>query len=128
MTDAQMITLVERYFAAVDAQDIQSVLATLSPDCRFSVETHGVVLEGQEQITGMLNRLWAAHASVRHDRFIHVADARQGRIASRFRVMNTLPGGEQVFKSNCNFFTVRNGVFDTVSVYMAGANTLNPAP
>ena len=28
-------------------------------------------------------------------------------------------------KSNCNFFTVRDGLFSEIRVYMAGENTLN---
>lgn len=38
------IALVERYFAAVDAEDLPGVLATLAKDCVFTVETHGVRL------------------------------------------------------------------------------------
>lgn len=125
MTQEDMIALVETYFAAVDGQDIGAVLATLSADCRFTVETHGVALTGQEQIAAMLHRLWDSHAAVRHFDFVHVPDAAHGNIASRFRVINTLPDGREVHKSNCNFFHVENGHFDTVAVYMAGENTLN---
>ena len=43
----------------------------------------------------------------------------------RFRVTNTLPDGSLVYKSNCNFFTARDGLFTEVCVYMAGENTLD---
>jgi hypothetical protein len=43
----------------------------------------------------------------------------------RFRVTNKLNGGGIVNKSNCNFFTVRDGLFSEIRVYMAGENTLN---
>ena len=126
-TDADLIALVQTYFAAVDAEDIDGVMATLTHDCRFTVETHGVELNGHEQIRGMFARLWDDHAAVLHDRFTFVPNAGQGRIAAQFRVVNTEYDGDRTIKSNCNFFTLRDGRFDTVAVYMAGANTLDRA-
>jgi len=116
--------LVERYFAAVDAENMDELLGTLTPDCIFRVETHGIEMVGHEQIAGMFRRLWADHAAVRHEEFRHVADPAQGRIASQFTVINTLADGTLVHKSNCNFFTVRDGRFCAISVYMTGDNTL----
>lgn len=124
MTDAELIDMVKAYFAAVDAEDLPGVLAMLTQDCLFTVETHGVRLEGHDQIEGMFRRLWASHAAVRHDRFAFIASAATGGIAARFQVTNTLPDGGLVHKSNCNFFHVRGGAFDSVAVYMAGENTL----
>lgn len=125
MDSTAMIALVERYFAAVDAEDLPAVLATLSSDCVFTVETHGVRLEGHDEITGMFNRLWANHAAVRHGAFTHVASPDTGRIASQFRVENTEHDGSLTHKSNCNFFRIDGNRFATVAVYMAGPNTLN---
>ena len=127
MTDQDLIELVKTYFAAVDAEDMAGVMATLTPDCMFSVETHGVQLHGHAEIKGMFGRLWSAHAAVKHVDFTFVPSAAEGRIAAQFRVINTLHDGGKVFKSNCNFFHVRSGAFDTVAVYMAGENTLNIA-
>lgn len=124
MTEDELIDLVKTYFAAVDAEDLPGVLSTLSPDCVFSVETHGVQLQGHDEITGMLRRLWSDHQAVRHDRFAFVPSAATGRIAAQFQVTNTLLDGRLVHKSNCNFFHAQNGVFDNVAVYMAGENTL----
>ncbi len=121
------ISLVEAYFAAVDAGDLPAVLATLAPDCVFTVETHGVRLQGHEEISSMFRRLWASHRAVRHHTFVHVPDPEGGRIASRFKVENTEMDGRLTHKSNCNFFEIRDGRFETVAVYMAGANTLNSA-
>ena len=45
MLDAdEQIELVETYFRAVDAEDIDAVLSTLADDCTFTVETDGVHL------------------------------------------------------------------------------------
>lgn len=125
MPAKEQIALVEAYFAAVDGEDLPGVLATLAPDCVFTVETHGVRLKGHEEISSMFRRLWANHRAVRHHAFVHVPDPADGRIASRFLVENTEMNGEVTRKSNCNFFEIRDGRFEAVAVYMAGVNTLN---
>ena len=122
-----MISLVHRYFAAVDGEDLAGVLATLTEDCRFTVETHGVALIGHDEIRGMFKRLWGNHHSVLHDRFSFVADPVGCHIAVQFRVVNTLESGALVTKSNCNFFTGRDGRCSRVAGYMAGENTLDKA-
>lgn len=125
MTAEDQIALVEAYFAAVDTEDLAGVLATLTEDCVFSVETHAVRLEGQTEIAGMFERLWANHRAVQHGEFIHVPDPVGNRIASRFKVMNTEQDGQFTYKSNCNFFEITGGRFSAVAVYMAGPNTLS---
>lgn len=127
MTVEDQIALVERYFAAVDAEDLAAVLDTLDPDCVFTVETHGVWLDGAEAISGMFTRLWKNHAAVRHHAFTHVPNPETGRIASQFSVENTESDGCKTHKSNCNFFEIKQGRFVTVAVYMAGPNTLEGA-
>ena len=126
MTPDTMIALVRTYFAAVDAQDMDGVLATLAPNCRFTVETHGVALEDRGQIEAMFDQLWRNHRSVRHHRFNFVPDPVSGQIAAQFQVKNRLPDGTIVCKSNCNFFRLRGGLFCEINVYMAGENTLDP--
>ena len=117
--------MVLTYFRGVDEQDLDLIFETLAPNCAFSVETHGIKLNGHEDIRGMFDRLWSHHAAVRHDEF-HFVDAGNGAdIAVRFRVTNTLPDGSLVHKSNCNFFTAKDGMFTEVRVYMAGENTLD---
>jgi len=117
--------LVLEYFKAVDDEDIGAILNTLSEDCIFSVETHSVKLFGHKEITGMFRRLWENHAAVEHANFHFVKDAVNNQVAVRFQVKNILLGGETVLKSNCNFFTLRDGIFSEVRVYMAGQNTLD---
>ena len=127
MSREELINLVQIYFNGVDSQNISQIFSTLSKECKFSVETHEVVLVGQERIRGMFERLWSNHASVQHDKFHYVVDMESGNIATQFRVINTHENGEKVYKSNCNFFTVREALFETVAVYMAGENTLDQA-
>ena len=127
MKEKEMIDLVKRYFNGVDNEDIAAVSATLTDDCVFTVETHGVRLQGSEEIKSMFMRLWDNHASVRHQEFVYVPAPKDDRIAVRFAVVNTHHDGSQTHKSNCNFFEIRDGRFVRVAVYMAGENTLNTA-
>ena len=127
MTRDELINLVRTYFAGVDGEDLEKIFSTFTEDCRFSVETHGVELRGRDAISGMFERLWSNHATVRHNNFRFIVDPTHGNISVQFRVTNTFDNGDQVYKSNCNFFTTRDGLFDTVAVYMAGENTLDRA-
>jgi len=117
--------MVRRYFKGVDTHDLEGIFRTLAEDCVFTVETHQVRLQGREPITQMFLRLWESHRSVQHSQFSFVTDTDLGRVAVQFRVTNTLHDGSLVFKSNCNFFVMKDGLFSSVNVYMAGANTLD---
>ena len=125
MTEEEMTALVETYFAGVDGEDFDGILNTLTDDCVFTVETHGVELVTQDEIRSMFDRLWANHTAVRHTEFRHVVDMGRQRVASQFKVINTHHDGALAHKSNCNFFDIRGDRFSRISVYMAGENTLN---
>ena len=125
MTADDQIALVIRYFQAVDTEDLEGVLATLTPACRFTVETHGVILTGTDQITAMFHRLWANHKAVKHHGFRFVTDPLGLRVAAQFQVENTEQDGSVTYKSNCNVFDIENGQFSQIAVYMTGENTLD---
>ena len=113
------------YFKGVDTQDIQLILSTLTSDCYFAVETHGVGMSGSKAISQMFERLWENHQWVKHDQFEWVICKSEESIAVRFQVTNKLLDGQLVHKSNCNFFSCTQGLFSEVRVYMAGENTLD---
>ncbi len=124
-TEADLIELAETYFAAVDAKDMAGALRWLAPDCVFTIETGQVTHQGRDTgIQGMFERLFERYAEIWHGDFRHTIDAANGRIASQFNVRNTEPSGTVHTKRNCNFFTVENGLFTRISVYMSGENTL----
>lgn len=117
--------MVCEYFKGVDTHDLECIFGTLAEDCVFTVETHQIRLQGREQITQMFLRLWESHRSVQHSQFSFITDTNLGRVAVQFKVTNRLHDGSLVFKSNCNFFVMKDGFFNSVNVYMAGANTLD---
>ena len=125
MKEIKAENLVLKYFKGVDEENISSVLDTLTEDCVFSIETHGIKLVGHDEITSMFKRLWKNHASVEHKDFYFVKDAMKNQVAVRFQVINILHNDQIISKSNCNFFTLKDGIFSEVRVYMAGENTLN---
>ena len=125
MTEVRPEDLVLDYFKGVDEEDIDAILKTFTKDCIFSIETHKIKLVGHEEITSMFKRLWKNHKSVEHKEFCFVRDSIGKQVAVRFQVKNVLLNGQFVLKSNCNFFTLRDGLFSEVRVYMAGENTLN---
>ena len=123
--DSELKDRVIDYFRGVDTQDIQLILSTLTSDCYFAVETHGVSMHGSKAISQMFERLWANHQWVKHDQFEWVICKSEEAIAVRFQVTNKLLDGQLVHKSNCNFFNCTQGLFSEVRVYMAGKNTLD---
>ena len=125
MKEINAENLVLKYFKGVDEENISSVLDTLTEDCVFSIETHGIKLVGHDEITSMFKRLWKNHSSVEHKDFYFVKDAMKNQVAVRFQVINILHNDQIISKSNCNFFTLKDGIFSEVRVYMAGENTLN---
>jgi hypothetical protein len=125
MKEINAENLVLKYFKGVDEENISSILDTLTEDCVFSIETHGIKLVGHDEITSMFKRLWKNHASVEHKDFYFVKDAMKNQVAVRFQVINILHNDQIISKSNCNFFTLKDGIFSEVRVYMAGENTLN---
>ena len=125
MKEINAENLVLKYFKGVDEENISSVLDTLTEDCVFSIETHGIKLVGHDEITSMFKRLWKNHASVEHKDFYFVKDAVKNQVAVRFQVINILHNNQIISKSNCNFFTLKDSIFSEVRVYMAGENTLN---
>ena len=125
MKEINAENLVLEYFKGVDEENISSILDTLTEDCVFSIETHGIKLVGHDEITSMFKRLWKNHASVEHKDFYFVKDAMKNQVAVRFQVINILHNDQIISKSNCNFFTIKDGIFSEVRVYMAGENTLN---
>lgn len=117
--------LVTDYFSFVDNEDLTSILQLMSLDCVFNVETHCVKLSSRAEISAMFRRLWNNHQWVKHDHFNWVEGSEGDNIAVRFRVTNKLNNGKIVYKSNCNFFTMKQGLFSEIRVYMAGENTLS---
>ena len=126
MTDNEVIGLVRRYFAAVDAGNLAGVLDTLAIDCKFSVETHGIELNGHHELTGNVSAPLAQPR--RHGprpEELHPRRLPGPHRAALFQVVNTGHDGSATLKSNCDFFTIERGRSLRMQVYMIGETTLD---
>jgi len=125
LTETEAITLVEAYFAALDAFDAEALAGTLTDDCAMSIETHGIRTDGRAAIVDLFATRWAGDGPrAEHHGFTHTAAPARGRVASQFTVTYRVDGAEVDRKSNANVFTLRDGKIAAIQVYMAGANTI----
>ena len=124
MNEDQMENLVLSYFKGVDGEDFEMIQSTLSKDCRLTVETHNVELNGHHEIEKMFKNLWKNHKSVLHHEFKFLTNAYLNKLSVQFKVVNTHKNNEIVNKSNCNFFTFDKKLFTEINIYMAGKNTI----
>jgi ketosteroid isomerase-like protein len=124
MTKPELRALVERYFAAVDAKDLEATLANYTADCCIRAETAGVQHTGRDtEIRDMLERMFKQCETIWHGEFHHVADSAAGTIASQFLYRSVALDGTRLEDRNCNIARVEDGRFSAISVYMA-QNTL----
>ena len=90
MNEDQMENLVLSYFKGVDSEDFEMIQSTLSKDCRLTVETHNVELNGHQEIEKMFKNLWKNHKSVLHHEFKFLTNAYLNKLSVQFNVVNTL--------------------------------------
>jgi len=124
MSDNLLVQQVEKYFAAVDNKDLATVLSFFTVDATFTIATYQTTFRGRDtEISGMFERSFERYDHIVHANFDHYY-AGLNRIASRFEVQNEKIGMPRIYKNNCNFFQLKEGLFDEVFVYMSGDNAL----
>ena len=115
---------IHRYFAAVDAKDIEGALACFHDEALFTVQTSFTRHAGKPAIRRMFEDFLGAYATIVHHNFTCTVDAAHGRIAASFEAVLTDAEGRVTRLGNTNFWRVRDGRFQEVYVYMSGANVL----
>lgn len=118
--------VVQRYFANVDAKNLDAVLSCFQSDVTFTIQSAFHTHVGRDDgVRKMFQTLFSSYAKrIWHGNFRHVVDVEEGHIASQFDV-ELIDGGDRLTKlSNCNFFWLENGRFKYVYVYMSGDNVL----
>lgn len=121
---SELIEIAEAYFARVDDGDVAGVMALLTPDCAVEVLTHPIVHEGAPAIEAMFKRRLAGVKRAWHGNFVHLTDALQGRVTSRFDVLREGAGGEEGTMDNINLFQFDGPLISRISIWMSGENTL----
>jgi len=125
MTTAKAMTQqIERYFAAVDAGDIDAIMATLAPRCVLEVVTAGVKHRGLKAIRAMFEARFQVRASGWHGDFSHATDPAHGFAATRFRVRSVDRDGTVNERHNINAFEFDGRLIRRVQIWMSGESML----
>ncbi len=125
-TYGQLVDLVERYFAALDDGDLETVLDSYTEHAVFTIQSaHSPHAGRDEGIRSMYVDYISSYAKIRHVHFRHVVDVENQRIASQFRAEMVGHDGTETVLTSSNFFYVEDERFSHVYVYMSdGLNVL----
>lgn len=115
---------IHRYFASVDAKDLEATLDCFHDEALFSVQTAFVLHAGKAAIERMFTDFFEAWQTIVHRDFTCTVDETNGRIAASFEALLTAADGSVTRFTNTNFWRVRDGRFQDVAVYFSGANVL----
>lgn len=115
----------QTYFDAVDAMDIDGVLAHFADDATLTVQTDNVTFDGAAEIRRMFLDFFGASAKIRHEIRNIVVEETAGKVATEQGYIGELKDGTQNDMHNCNFFDFdADGKFRRVIIWMAGSNPL----
>ena len=122
----QLAALPDTYFKAVDAKDVDAILAHFADDATLTVQTAGAVFEGSEEIRRMFTDFCTNSVSIFHEIKNIVVEPDAGKVATEQSYSGELNDGTKNDMHNCNFFDVdSDGKFSRVIIWMAGTNPLN---
>lgn len=125
LSRAELIDLAtQKYFANVDAKNMDATLACFHDEALFCVQTAFTRHSGKAEIRRMFEDFFAGYAEIVHKDFTCTVDEANGRIAASFEAVLTGHDGEITRLFNTNFWRIRDGKFQEVYVYMSGANPL----
>lgn len=122
--DALIDLAINRYFASVDAKDMDAVLDCFQDEALLTTQTSFTTHAGKPAIERMFADLFGAWETLVHKDFTITVDEINGRIAASFEAVLTAADGSVTQLFNTNFWRVREGRFQEVHVYMSGANVL----
>jgi len=113
------------YFDAVDAMDLDGVLAHFAADATLTVQTDHVTFDGADEIRRMFSDFFEASVTIRHEIRNIVIEESAGKVATEQGYIGELKDGSMNDMHNCNFFDFdSNGKFSRVIIWMAGTNPL----
>ena len=113
-----------KYFASVDAKNLDAVLGCFHDNAMLTVQTAFAVHSGKENIRRMFVDFMDSFETIIHRDFTTTVDAKNGRISACFTAELEDSEGNMTLLYNTNFWRVRDDKFQEVYVYMSGANPL----
>lgn len=118
----------QKYFANVDAKNMESTLDCFHDAALFCVQTAFTRHAGKGEIRRMFEDFFCAYETIIHRDFTCTVDEANGRIAACFTAELHDADGNVTLLYNTNFWRLRPGAdgpkFQEVYVYMSGANVL----
>jgi uncharacterized protein (TIGR02246 family) len=125
LTREELAALPDSYFKAVDAKDIDAILAHFADDATLTVQTDHAVFEGAEEIRRMFTDFCGGSVSIFHEIKNIVVEPEAGKVATEQSYIGELSDGTKNDMHNCNFFDIdADGKFSRVIIWMAGTNPL----
>ncbi len=113
------------YFDAVDAMDIEAIVAHFADDATLTIQTANVTHTGKDEIRRMFADFTGASVSIRHEMRNIVVEVDKGKVATEQGYIGDLKDGTKNDMHNCNFFDFNEaGEFQRVIIWMAGTNPL----
>lgn len=113
-----------KYFANVDAKNMDATLDCFHDQALFCVQTAFTRHSGKTEIKRMFEDFFGAYETIVHKDFTCTVDEKNGRIAASFEAVLTAEDGTVTRLFNTNFWRIRDGKFQEVYVYMSGENPL----
>lgn len=113
-----------KYFANVDAKNLEAVLDCFHDNAMITVQTAFTTHVGKEGIKRMFVDFMESYETIIHRDFTCTIDEKNGRIAASFTAELKDPDGNTVLLENTNFWRIRGDKFQEVYIYMSGANPL----
>ena len=122
---AELLDLaLKRYFANVDAKNMDAVLDCFHDEALFCVQTAFTRHAGKAELRRMFTDFFESWKTIIHKDFTYTVDEKNGRISASFEAVLTAEDGRVTQLFNTNFWRVREDKFQEVYVYMSGANPL----
>ena len=125
LTRERLAALPDTYFKAVDAKDVDAIMAHFADDATLIVQTDHAVFDGADEIRRMFTDFCDGSVSIFHEIKNIVIEPAAGKIATEQSYIGELSDGTKNDMHNCNFFDVNaDGQFTRVIIWMAGTNPL----
>jgi len=125
LTREQLAALPDSYFKAVDAKDVDAIVAHFADDATLTVQTDLVTWTGSDEIRRMFTDFTEGSVSIFHEIKNIVVEPEAGKVATEQSYIGELNDGTRNDMHNCNFFDIGpDGKFTRVIIWMAGTNPL----
>ena len=125
LTREQLAALPDSYFKAVDAKDVDAIVAHFADDATLTVQTDHVTWTGADEIRRMFTDFTEGSVSIFHEIKNIVVEPEAGKVATEQSYIGELNDGTRNDMHNCNFFDIGpDGKFTRVIIWMAGTNPL----